>query len=202
MVYPRDSQRTDRRLLSYEHQFLAPDLLFAETANAIWKKVRRREFKAEKGMRLVRDLERTTVKTIPWRTLAEGAYVLATATDRSVYDAMYLALAVRLDTRMITGDLHLAATLGWFTALRPQIQAVHDLMETKLTPLQQWREVQIPDPPVTQEVTIVGKVPLHRFKLNQERLCLQGVSLSRGANSCRDRLRLVACFCSREEAVS
>jgi predicted nucleic acid-binding protein len=32
-----------RRLLERSHQYVAPDLLYAETANAIWKKVRRGE---------------------------------------------------------------------------------------------------------------------------------------------------------------
>ena len=32
-----------RRLLTLSHEYFAPDLLFAETANTIWKKIRRGE---------------------------------------------------------------------------------------------------------------------------------------------------------------
>ncbi len=115
-----------RRLLDYDHQYLAPDLLFAEAANAIWKKVRGKELTPDKGSRLVADLESISVETIPCRALAEDAYALAVSTDRSAYDAMYLALAVRLDTRMITADERLARTLTRFPALAPHIQAIQD----------------------------------------------------------------------------
>ncbi|HYB76772.1 MAG TPA: type II toxin-antitoxin system VapC family toxin [Candidatus Bathyarchaeia archaeon] len=109
-----------RRLLRYRHDYIAPDLMFAETANAIWKKVDRGELSPQDGARLVADVDKVAVETVPCRALAEDAYALAVATRQTVYDAMYLALAVRLDTRMITADERLAGALG---AVRPL--AVH-----------------------------------------------------------------------------
>lgn len=58
-----------RRLLGLPHQYLAPDLLFAETANAIWKKIKRGEFTAEKSQQLVEDVGRIAVETVPCRVL-------------------------------------------------------------------------------------------------------------------------------------
>ena len=113
-----------RRLLEYSHHYIAPDLLFAETANAIWKKVRRGELPTRYGQRLVKDVGRVAVETVPCRALAPDAYALATATGRTVYDAMYLALAVRLDTRMITADERLAATVAAMPLTAPHIQTV------------------------------------------------------------------------------
>jgi predicted nucleic acid-binding protein len=101
-----------RRLLAYSHDYIAPDLLFAETANTIWKKVRRSEVSPRDGERLLADVGRAAVETVPCRALAADAYALATATGRTVYDAMYLALAVRLDTQVITADERLARALA------------------------------------------------------------------------------------------
>ena len=113
-----------RRLLALPHEYVAPDLLFAEAANTIWKKIRRKELTAEDGQRLVVDIGRIAVETVPCRGLAEDAHALANATGRTVYDAMYLALAVRLDTRMITADDRLEAALLDEPAVAAHIQLV------------------------------------------------------------------------------
>ncbi len=49
-----------RRLLTLPHEYLAPDLLFAETANTMWKKIRRGELTAEHGPQLVEDIGRVS----------------------------------------------------------------------------------------------------------------------------------------------
>jgi predicted nucleic acid-binding protein len=100
-----------RRLLDAPHQYLAPDLLFPEAANAIWKKVRRSELTAAEAQRLVVDLSTVAVETIATRGLVSDAYALAAATGQTVYDATYLALAVRLETQLITADDRLEKAL-------------------------------------------------------------------------------------------
>lgn len=113
-----------QKLLIQSHRYLAPELLFAETANTIWKKVRRGELTAARGRQLVIDIGRVAVETISCRALTEDAYTLASATGRAVYDAMYLALAARLDTRMITADDRLVAAVSAIAALSPHIQHI------------------------------------------------------------------------------
>jgi hypothetical protein len=56
--------------------------------------------------------------------LAEDAHALATATGRTVYDSMYVALAVRLNTRSITADDRLEAALKRIPAVAGHIQLV------------------------------------------------------------------------------
>jgi len=82
---------------------IRPDLLFAETANAISKKIRRKEMTVEEGQRLVADIGGIAVETVSGRALAEDAHALANATGRTVYDCMYVALAARLNTRKDLG---------------------------------------------------------------------------------------------------
>jgi predicted nucleic acid-binding protein len=108
-----------RRLLNAPHQYLAPDLLFPEAGNAIWKKVRRGELTPEEAQRLVADLSSVAVETIATRGLVGDAYALASATGRSVYDSTYVALAVRLETQLITADDRLEKAL----AAHPMIAA-------------------------------------------------------------------------------
>jgi predicted nucleic acid-binding protein len=113
-----------RRLLQLPHQYLAPDLLFAETANAIWKKIRRGELTGEQGQRLVDDIGAVAIEAVSCRVLASDAHALAVATGRTVYDALYLALAVRLQTRMITADERLATAVSASPVTAPHIQLV------------------------------------------------------------------------------
>lgn len=113
-----------RRLLVLPHEYVAPDLLFAETANTIWRKIRREELTTEEGRQLVADIGQTAVETISCRVLAEDAHALANATGRTVYDSMYVALAVRLNTRAITADDRLEAALKRIPAVAGHIQLV------------------------------------------------------------------------------
>jgi predicted nucleic acid-binding protein len=129
-----------RRLLVFPHEYLAPDLLFAETANTIWKKIRRKELTSEEGQQLVADMGRIAVETVPCRVLAEDAHALANATGRTVYDSMYVALAVRLNTRSITADERLEAALKRIPAVAGHIQLVQTFE----------RDVQASDPEASE----------------------------------------------------
>ncbi|MGE0461277.1 MAG: type II toxin-antitoxin system VapC family toxin [Vicinamibacterales bacterium] len=93
-----------RRLLAAPHQYLAPDLLFPEVGNVIWKKIRRGELTPRDGQRLAADLATVAVEAVASRVLLSDAVALAVATGLTVYDATYLALAVRLDTVLVTAD--------------------------------------------------------------------------------------------------
>ena len=121
---PEIQSAAARRLLALPHEYVAPDLLFAETANTIWKKIRRKELSAEEGQQLVADIGRIAVETVSCRALAEDAHALADATGRTVYDSMYVALAVRLNTRSITADDRLEAALRNVPAVAGHIQLV------------------------------------------------------------------------------
>lgn len=101
-----------RRLLAATHQFLSPDLLFPEVGNAIWKKVRRGELTAEEGQRLAADISSVAVETVSTRGLMIDAHALAVTTGLTVYDAMYLALAIRLKTDLVTADDRLDRTVA------------------------------------------------------------------------------------------
>jgi predicted nucleic acid-binding protein len=118
-----------RRLLEAAHEYIAPDLLFAETANTIWKKTRRSELPAADARRLIRDIARVAVDAVPCRALAEDAYALASVTGCTAHDCMYVALAVRLNTQMFTADARLEGALRRYPAVARHVkslQTFHD----------------------------------------------------------------------------
>jgi predicted nucleic acid-binding protein len=91
---PEIHSEAARRWLGASHDYVAPDLLFAETGNTVWKKVRRKELEEAEGQRLMIDLAQVAVETVATRSLLQDALALALTAGITVYDAMYLSRAV------------------------------------------------------------------------------------------------------------
>jgi len=120
-----DSERA-RRWLDAPNDYVAPDLLFPETGNTVWKKVRRGELSLDQGQQLATDLSLIAVEAVSTRGLLPDAHALALRTGITVYDATYLALAVRLETRVITGDDRFARRLIDHPLLAPHVISLRD----------------------------------------------------------------------------
>ena len=115
-----------RQLLQTTDQYLAPDLLFPEVGNVIWKKVRRDELSPRQGRDLALDISKVAVETVPARSLFEDACDMAIATGLTVYDATYVALAARLETKMITADERLVRTAASNRMIAGHVQHVRE----------------------------------------------------------------------------
>jgi predicted nucleic acid-binding protein len=57
-------------------------------------------------------LERLPLTVFPSRVLLEAALEVALRTGRTVYDSLYLALAVALECRLVTADERLANAMA------------------------------------------------------------------------------------------
>jgi predicted nucleic acid-binding protein len=104
---PEDDRAAALALQSSGAGFAAPDLLFIESANILWKLVKRGEIERDRAAAIIDE-----IAAAPWivhatRSLARDAIDLALASGISAYDASYVALAVRLDTICITADRRL-----------------------------------------------------------------------------------------------
>jgi predicted nucleic acid-binding protein len=109
-------------LLRTPHDYFAPDLLFAEIAGIVGRKVRRQELTVRDGARLLDDIGRCALVSVPCRALLPDAQPIAAATGQSIADAMYLALAVRLKTKLITADEPLWKSVSAFAILARHIE--------------------------------------------------------------------------------
>lgn len=101
-----------RALLASGRTLHAPDLLHAEVANVIWRRRRLGEIDDQEAADLLADVLRLPLEMAPTGPLAEAALQIAIATDRTVYDCLYLALAVREDAVLLTGDQRLVNALA------------------------------------------------------------------------------------------
>ncbi len=91
-------------LLDNEDQFWIPDSAWAETGNIIWKKCRQQELSKSEGLEILAAIQATPLKVYSSESLLESAFEIAHAFNRTVYDSLYLALAVHLDGKMVTAD--------------------------------------------------------------------------------------------------
>lgn len=101
-----------RALLTSGREMRAPDLIYAELANVIWKRCGRGEIDGDEANRLLEDFLRLPLEIVPCGDLAGTALELALATGRTVYDCLYVALAVRTGTVLFTADKRLVNALA------------------------------------------------------------------------------------------
>ena len=92
------------RLQSSNHQLHAPAFLDVELANVLWKKVRKREIDREQARILIAQLPEWLLTRHSDASLVAAAFDLADRLGCTVYDCLYLALAVRLGGQMVTAD--------------------------------------------------------------------------------------------------
>ena len=82
----------------------APDLLLAEVGNVVWKRHGRSELTAAEAESLLGDTVGLPIEYAPSMGLVSLALSLALRTGRTVYDCLYLALAVSSQTILVTAD--------------------------------------------------------------------------------------------------
>ena len=87
----------------FENDVLAPDFFPIELANALLKKVRRRELTEREARSAVGSLE-PLIRLMPSVQLLQPALDIAFRYERSIYDSLYVALAVQESCPLVTAD--------------------------------------------------------------------------------------------------
>lgn len=107
-----DEPGTEQALeLRRQARLVAPDLLVAECANVLWKKVRRGELLRDEALLAARLLQAADIELLPTRSLLEAATRIAIDLQHPAYDCVYLALAVERDCQLVTADQRLLRLL-------------------------------------------------------------------------------------------
>lgn len=94
-----------RRLLREGMILLAPDLIWAELANALWRKWREKELAAEAVEGILTDFRRYPLRIHSGESLYDVAWPVAQGSGRTFYDSLYLALAMSNGCLLVTADL-------------------------------------------------------------------------------------------------
>ncbi len=105
---PEPSRQAALRLLRhYQHESIklfAPGLLLLEVSSVLCKRVRRGEMIASSAKEAHRLLKINSPILVDDRDLMDDAVTLAIASGQSLYDCLYLALALRQRCEMVTAD--------------------------------------------------------------------------------------------------
>jgi predicted nucleic acid-binding protein len=116
-ILPEDDSEQARAILeaSAEGAFdlIAPEHVLAEAANAVWARSYLRKeisvLSAQLGVALLRS---ANVAYTPTEALIPQAFELALAHGWTVYDCLYVALAMQEDAVLVTADRPVATTFG------------------------------------------------------------------------------------------
>ena len=112
LFFEEEHSKAAEQCVARADKLLAPDLLWVETANVIWKRQRRGDLAADAAIDIARHIMALPVAIHPSADLVSDALDLAMRFERTVYDCLYLALAVRTASVLVTGDLRLVNALA------------------------------------------------------------------------------------------
>ena len=92
------------RCLDEKYNLLVPDLFLAEFGSILWKKCRIGEITHTEALTIFSALGRVPINNYRLEELILPAFELATRMDRTIYDSIYLALAVSRKCKLLTAD--------------------------------------------------------------------------------------------------
>jgi len=101
---PEIHSRAAGRLLSEAFELMAPDLIWSELGNVLWKRWRRRELTEEAASEILSDFKRYPLVIFRSGPILDDVWRLAGTLNRSFYDSVYLALAETKKCPLVTAD--------------------------------------------------------------------------------------------------
>jgi predicted nucleic acid-binding protein len=101
---------------------LAPALWLAEAANALWRRSRIGDITADEAGSYLSELMNAPVASLAVEPYLEAALALATEIGHPVYDCLYLALALRHETHVVTADRRFANAASRLAGLPDRVR--------------------------------------------------------------------------------
>ena len=100
------------RLIRNDVCMIAPSLILPELANAVWEKHQLGQLEAEQAAIACRGIHRLIAEIVDMAGLIGPATALARETDHRVSHCIYVALARRCHTKLVTLDRELVTTFA------------------------------------------------------------------------------------------
>ncbi len=93
-------------------QLLAPDILWPECTNVLWKQHRHGDLSEKNAIAIAEEMLSLPLRIHDSADLVHNALNLAMQYDFTAYDSLYVALAIQTDSVMITADKRLVNALA------------------------------------------------------------------------------------------
>ena len=106
-VEEHDSFKALQILKDYRNEktsFLAPDLIYAEFGNIIWKKQIFKGLAPQDANFAVQEFKKIFFTLTPITALFDDAFQIAVKYKRTFYDSLYLALSIKENCKFVTAD--------------------------------------------------------------------------------------------------
>jgi len=94
-------------VLSKASEILVPDSFRSELANVVWQWIKVRGVPLDVGINVLRDADSLITQVISSASLWERALTLSVANNHAAYDTLFIALAERFNTKVVTYDAQL-----------------------------------------------------------------------------------------------
>jgi predicted nucleic acid-binding protein len=93
-------------------QLIVPDLFWAEMGSILWKAARLGRISKISAREALDALAEQNLRTFPILPLLKDAYTIAGTFERSIYDSLYVALAIASNHVLVTADEKLASAVA------------------------------------------------------------------------------------------
>jgi len=105
-------------------ELIAPSLWLLEAANALWQRTRRGEISDEEAKERLTELFNAPVATTTIEDDLLAAADLANVLGHPVYDCLYLAMAIRENTYVVTADRRFHAAVDRSPTLKGAVRVL------------------------------------------------------------------------------
>jgi predicted nucleic acid-binding protein len=100
-----------RLILDEQNDLHSPDFMYLEFDKFLKRKIERGETDKILADEIRCTLERYPIQTHPFLPFRELAWEISNQTGTSVYDCLYMALAVLLECQVLTADVHMVNSM-------------------------------------------------------------------------------------------
>jgi len=101
-----------------EIRLLVPDIFWPEFGNVLWKAVRQGRQSRPSAEVAIASIRERGIATVPSLGLLPEALAIALDFGRTVYDSLYVALAITIKGEFITADQRLASALAAYLPVK------------------------------------------------------------------------------------